>query len=176
MDLAALIPTKQYRYYFGCLLKEEATVYEVMLSGLLHYSKEIACHGCTVSQVQKIYHFLKLDVPELFYIKNIRIRYFTEKASHCTVIPEYRFTISQTHDTLISMSRHCRELVDKYKQCSDFQKEKAIHDYIAMTVKYKDTEAPYSHEAPGAVLYHEGIQILVGSIGAPIRCGIWSFN
>ena len=85
------------------------------------------------------------------------MRYFTEKASHCTVIPEYRFTISQTHDTLISMSRHCRELVDKYKQCSDFQKEKAIHDYIAMTVKYKDTEAPYSHEAPGAVLYHEGI-------------------
>ena len=96
-------------------------------------------------------------MPELFYIKNIRIRYFTEKASHCTVIPEYRFTISQTHDTLISMSRHCRELVDKYKQCSDFQKEKAIHDYIAMTVKYKDTEAPYSHEAPGAVLYQIGV-------------------
>ena len=157
MDLAALIPTKQYRYYFECLSKEEAAVYDAMLSGLLHYSKEIVCHGCTVSQVQKIYHFLKLDVPELFYIKNIRIRYFTEKASHCTVIPEYRFTISQTHDTLISMSRHCRELVDKYKQCSDFQKEKAIHDYIAMTVKYKDTEAPYSHEAPGAVLYQIGV-------------------
>ena len=99
MDLAALIPTKQYRYYFECLSKEEAAVYDAMLSGLLHYSKEIVCHGCTVSQVQKIYHFLKLDVPELFYIKNIRIRYFTEKASHCTVIPEYRFTISQTHDT-----------------------------------------------------------------------------
>ena len=157
MDLAALIPTKQYRYYFECLSKEEAAVYDAMLSGLLHYSKEIVCHGCTVSQVQMIYHFLKLDVPELFYIKNIRIRYFTEKASHCTVIPEYRFTISQTHDTLISMSRHCRELVDKYKQCSDFQKEKAIHDYIAMTVKYKDTEAPYSHEAPGAVLYQIGV-------------------
>lgn len=157
MDLTALIPTKQYRYYFECLSKEEAAVYDAMLFGLLHYSKEIVCHGCTVSQVQKIYHFLKLDVPELFYIKNIRIRYFTEKASHCTVIPEYRFTISQTHDTLISMSRHCRELVDKYKQCSDFQKEKAIHDYIAMTVKYKDTEAPYSHEAPGAVLYQIGV-------------------
>lgn len=157
MDLAALIPTKQYRYYFECLSKEEAAVYEVMLSGLLRYSKEIACHGCTVSQVQKIYHFLKLDVPELFYIKSIRIRYLTENASHCTVIPEYRFTISQSHDTLICMSRHCKELVDKYKQCSDFQKEKAIHDYIATTVKYKDTEAPYSHEAPGAVLYQIGV-------------------
>ena len=157
MDLAALIPAKQYRYYFGCLSKEEAVVYDTLLFGLLHYSKEIACHGCTVSQVQKIYHFLKLDVPELFYIKNIRIRYFTEKASYCTVIPEYRFTISQSRDTLISMSRHCRELVDKYKQCSDLQKEKAIHDYIATTVKYKDTEAPYSHEAPGAVLYQIGV-------------------
>lgn len=157
MDLAALIPTKQYRYYFECLSKEEAAVYDTLLSGLLHYSKEIACHGCTVSQVQKIYHFLKLDVPELFYIKSIRIRYLTENASHCTVIPDYRFTISQSHDTLICMSRHCKELVDKYKQCSDFQKEKAIHDYIATTVKYKDTEAPYSHEAPGAVLYQIGV-------------------
>lgn len=157
MDLAALIPIKQYRYYFECLSKEEAAVYDTLLSGFLHYSKEIACHGCTVSQVQKIYHFLKLDVPELFYIKNIRIRYFTEKASYCAVIPEYRFTISQSHDTLISMSRHCRELVDKYKQCSDLQKEKAIHDYIATTVTYKDTEAPYSHEAPGAVLYQIGV-------------------
>ena len=157
MDLAALIPIKQYRYYFECLSKEEAAVYDTLLSSFLHYSKEIACHGCTVSQVQKIYHFLKLDVPELFYIKNIRIRYFTEKASYCAVIPEYRFTISQSHDTLISMSRHCRELVDKYKQCSDLQKEKAIHDYIATTVTYKDTEAPYSHEAPGAVLYQIGV-------------------
>lgn len=157
MDLAALIPIKQYRYYFECLSKKETAVYDTLLSGFLHYSKVIACHGCTVSQVQKIYHFLKLDVPELFYIKNIRIRYFTEKASYCTVIPEYRFTILQSHDTLISMSHHCRELVDKYKLCSDLQKEKAIHDYIATTVKYKDTEAPYSHEAPGAVLYQIGV-------------------
>lgn len=42
MDLAALIPTKQYRYYFECLSQEEAAVYNAMLSGLLHYSKEIA--------------------------------------------------------------------------------------------------------------------------------------
>ena len=34
---------------------------------------------------------------------------------------------------------------------------RCIHDYIAMTVKYKDTEAPYSHEAPGAVLYQIGV-------------------
>lgn len=157
MDLASLIPSKQYRYYFEGLSKEEASVYNTVLTGLLHYSKEIACSGCTVSQVQKVYHFLKLDVPELFYIKNIKIRYRTENALHCTVIPEYRFTVSQSRDTLISMSLNCRDLVDKYKQCSDFQKEKAIHDYIASTVKYKDTEAPYSHEAPGALLYRIGV-------------------
>ena len=157
MDLATLIPDKQYRYYFECLSKEEAAVYNTLLTGLLHYSGEIACHGCTVFQVQRIYHFLKLDVPELFYIKNIRIRYLTESALCCTVIPEYRFTISQSYDTLISMSRNCKDLVKEYKQSSDFQKEKAIHDYIASTVKYKDTEAPYSHEAPGAILFQIGV-------------------
>ena len=50
MDLAALIPTKQYRYYFECLSKEEAAVYDAMLSGLLHYSKEIVCHGISSSE------------------------------------------------------------------------------------------------------------------------------
>ena len=153
MDLTKLIPVEQYRYYFSGLSKEEAKVYNKLLTGFLHYSNEISCDGCTLAQVQKIYRFLKLDVPELFYIKSIRLRYLNENALHCTVIPEYRFTISQSHDTLISMSHHCEELVKKYKHSSDFQKEKAIHDFIASTIEYKDTEAPYSHEAPGAILY-----------------------
>lgn len=157
MDLATLIPAEQYRYYFERLSGKEASVYKTLLTGLLQYKKEIACHGCTVSQVQKIYRYLKLDVPELFYIKNIRIRYLSENALHCTVLPEYRFTISQSRDTLISMSNSCKDLADKCKQYSDFQKEKAIHDYIASTVKYKDTEAPYSHEAPGAILFKIGV-------------------
>lgn len=157
MKLGSIIPANQYRYYFECLSKEEAAVYNTILAGLLGYAKKIACCGCTASQVQKIYRFLKLDIPELFYIKNIRIRYRTENTLHCTVMPEYRFTFSQSRDILLSMSLKCKDLVEKYKQCSDFQKEKAIHDYIVSSVKYKDTEAPYSHEAPGAILYQIGV-------------------
>lgn len=157
MNLETLIPANQYRYYFERLTREETAVYNTILTGLLHYSKEIVCHGCTVFQIQKIYRFLKLDIPELFFIKNIRIRYLTENALSCTVIPEYRFTVSQSHDTLISMSQNCKELIEKYIRCSDLQKEKAIHDYIASTIKYKDTEAPYSHEAPGAILFQIGV-------------------
>ena len=157
MDLATLIPARQYRYYYECLSKNEAAVYNTLLTGLLKYSKAIGCHGCTVSQVQKVYHYLKLDVPELFYMKRIKIRYLTETALCCTVIPEYRFTISQSHDTLVSMSLICKELVNKYEKSSDFQKELAIHDFIASTVKYRDTEAPYSHEAPGAILFQIGV-------------------
>lgn len=157
MDLSTLIPAWQYRYYFECLSKEEAKVYNTLLTGLLQYSKEITCHGCTVSQVQRIHRYLKLDVPELFYVKNIRIRYLTQNVLHCTVMPEYRFTISQSHDTLISMSLSCKDLVDKYRRSSDFQKEKAIHDFLASTVKYRDTDAPYSHESPGAILFQRGV-------------------
>ena len=157
MNLASLLPEKQYRHYFGCLSIREATIYNMMLDGLLHYSKKIVCYGCTVSQVQKIYRFLKLDVPELFYVKKLRIEYLAESAFRCIVIPEYRFTISQSYDTLICMAHTCKALVDKYKLSSDFQKEKAIHDYIASRVKYKDIEAPYSHEAPGAILFQIGV-------------------
>ena len=37
------------------------------------------------------------------------------------------------------------------------EKERAIHDYIVKSVVYKDVEAPYSHEAPGALLYGIGV-------------------
>ena len=157
MDLSTLIPERQYRYYYDCLSRREASVYNTLLAGLLQHEDTIACNGCTVSQVQNIYRFLKLDIPELFYVKSIRIRFLTKNTLHCTVIPEYRFTIIQVHDTLISMLHNCKGLIDKYRHCSDFQKEKAIHDFIASTVKYKDTDAPYSHEAPGAILFQIGV-------------------
>lgn len=157
MDLTSLIPAQQFRYYYETLSKKEMKVYNTLLSGMLRYAKAIVCHGCTVSQIQKIFRFLKLDVPELFFIKSIGIRYMTIDSLHCAVIPEYRFTICQVRDTLIAMAQNCKDLIDKYKWNEDFEKVKAIHDYIASTVKYKDVDAPYSHEVPGALLFRIGV-------------------
>ncbi len=157
MDLAALLPARQYRYYLERLGKAEAAVYRALLAGLLRCEKQIACRGCTARQIQSIYRFLKMDVPELFFVKAIRVRYPAAKPLRCTVIPEYRFTAAQARDTLLCMARSCEGLVAKHRHSSDFQKEKAIHDHIAATVRYRDADAPYSHEAPGALLFRIGV-------------------
>lgn len=44
-----------------------------------------------------------------------------------------------------------------YSALSAHEKERAIHDYIVKSVVYKDVEAPYSHEAPGTLLYRIGV-------------------
>ena len=158
MDLAALLPARQYpaTIWRGCR-RAEAAVYRALLAGLLRCEKQIACRGCTARQIQSIYRFLKMDVPELFFVKAIRVRYPAAKPLRCTVIPEYRFTAAQARDTLLCMARSCEGLVAKHRHSSDFQKEKAIHDHIAATVRYRDADAPYSHEAPGALLFRIGV-------------------
>ena len=157
MDLSSLIPPHQYRYYYHTLPREESEMYSTLLAGLLQYSKEIKCSGCTVSQIQRIYRYLRLDIPELFFVKRIKINYKRLDSIHCTVVPDYRFTICQSYNTLMRMYLTCKDLIDQYYQSSDFQKEKAIHDFLASTFSYQDSDAPYSHEAPGVILFQIGV-------------------
>lgn len=154
MNLSSFLPPNQFRYYYGTLPKEEAKAYDTLLSGMLRYRSEIHCHGCTVQRIKQLFRFLTMDIPELFFVKSVQIRYADLASTHCTVIPYYRFSAQETHDTLVYMMQKCEKLISATSSCDDFQKEKAIHDFIATTVQYKDIDAPYSHEAPGALLFH----------------------
>lgn len=154
MNLSSFLPPNQFRYYYGTLPKEEAKAYDTLLSGMLRYRSEIHCHGCTVQRIQQLFRFLTMDIPELFFVKSVQIRYVDFASTYCTVIPNYRFSARETHDTLICMMQKCEKFISENSSCDDFQKEKAIHDFIATTVQYKDVDASYSHEAPGALLFH----------------------
>lgn len=57
MDFAALIPTKQYRYYFECLSKEEAAVYDAMLSGLPIIQKRLYATGAQYLKFRRFITF-----------------------------------------------------------------------------------------------------------------------
>lgn len=157
MNLSSFLPPHQFRYYYGTLSKAEAAVYDTLLSGMLRYRSEIQCHGCTVQRIQQLFRFLTMDIPELFFVKSVQIRYADLASTHCTVIPNYRFSERETHDTLVCMMQNCGKFISENNTCDEFQKEKAIHDYIATTVQYKDVDAPYTHEAPGALLFHIGV-------------------
>lgn len=157
MNLAKLLPPQQYRFYYNKLSRPELHIYDLLLSGILHGAKEIACYGCLPDQLQLIFRYITLDIPEVFFVKSIKIRYPTTNPYKCTVMPCYRFSLLQAHDTLITMSQECSSLLEKARGYNDFSKERVIHDYLAGTVAYKDVEAPYSHEAPGALLFHIGV-------------------
>ena len=157
MNLTNLLPPQQYRFYYSRLSRPESHIYDLLLSGMMRGAKEIQCNGCHPDQIQLVFRYITLDVPEAFFVKNIQLRYPVSNPLRCTVIPNYRFSLIQTHDTLIKMSQECSALLRGVAGRDDFSKERAIHDYLASSVQYKDVEAPYSHEAPGVVLFHIGV-------------------
>ncbi|WP_053942220.1 transglutaminase domain-containing protein [Kallipyga gabonensis] len=157
MDLSTYLPSCQDQYYYRTLSLEDRAIYDHMLSGFLAYSKKIVCRGAGPSQVQAIYGYLKMDYPELFFIKAISLVYSSFPICLCQITPVYRFPFSRTGDTLELMAEKCQDLVDPLKSLDDFQKEKAIHDFLIRIVKYGNSQADYSHEAPGAILYGIGV-------------------
>jgi len=149
------IPQKQFRYYFTQMDDMDKNLYLALLNGMLEHSDNIYCQ-CSVERAQEIYHMVKYDIPELFYVKTIKIRYSVCGTS-CTVLPIYRFNVKETVAMLQALDDKYRFFIDNTHTLKEIDKEKAIHDHIASMVKYKDVDAPYSHEAPGALLYGIGV-------------------
>ena len=155
MTIRDYIPKEQFRYYFTQLENKEQQVYLALLEGMLNFTNSIKCL-CSVDRVQEIYHMIKYDIPEIFYVKTIKIRYISNGLT-CTVVPTYRFNVKEALATLQALDSKYSFFISHTYILNDFEKEKAIHDLIATMVKYKDVDAPYSHEAPGTLLYGIGV-------------------
>lgn len=156
MKISDFISSKQYRYFYNQLSDSEEIVYESLYKGFTSHANTITCFGCTVTRVKEIYHMLKYDIPELFFVKTILLKCFLNDIQ-CTVIPEYRFGEQDSINIIIALNNKYRKFIAKTKSLPDIEKEQAIHDLIVSRVKYKDVDAPYSHEAPGVLLYNIGV-------------------
>lgn len=155
MTVKDYIPNFQFRYYYTQLPADEQNTYAILLNGLLSYSNEIKC-PCSVGRIQEIYHMVRYDVPELFYVKTIAVRY-SICGFGCTVLPTYRFSSKESIATLQALCDKYQRFISETQMLSPVDKEKAIHDLIVSMVKYKDLDAPYSHEAPGSLLFGIGV-------------------
>lgn len=157
MGIERFIPKHQYRYYYEKLPFWEQKVYQKMVAGFLGFQDSIPCGGCLVDRIEDIFNAIRLDIPELFYVTAITIEYTTLICDRCRVIPEYRFEEDTVTGILDAMGEISVRLKLRTEGCSELEKEQAIHDLLASSVEYKDVDAPYSHEAPGALLYGIGV-------------------
>ena len=157
--LADFLPEKQYRYHYSTMSGKQREAYDTLLEGYLNQAEEITIRVDSLDEAWSIRRALCYDVPEIFYIKAQKGRY-NRLFSFATIYPEYRFDTETCIGILSRMEEETRRLADRMKGYTDWEKVKELHDHIVRTVTYKDADAPYSHESPGALLY--GIAVCEG--------------
>ncbi len=91
------------------------------------------------------------DIPEVFFVKNL---YVDDNFRPLKLKIEYRFTNMERIGTLDYINKKTEDIIRELQSCSDYEKARGIHDYLVLNMEYKDIDAPYSHEAAGALLYN----------------------
>lgn len=158
-SLKRYIPENQYRFYYEHLSNEGKNIYDKLLAGYLEHLRSISVKASNMNEVWDIHEKVCYDVPELFFIKSVKGSY-NSLLSKVTIYPEYRFDFDTCEVLLIRMSEVIEPVVQKITSLSEREKVKQIHDFLTRKVTYKDIYAPYSHEAPGALIY--GIAVCEG--------------
>ena len=156
MNLYKYIPKNQFRYYYSALSAHEKEIYDLMLISLMNRENAFVLPETNINSAFKIYNLIKYDVPETFFVKTIFATY-SAVFNNTNIQPEYRFNQNDTINLFDATIAATSKFIDRINYLSDFEKERAIHDYIVKSVVYKDVEAPYSHEAPGTLLYRIGV-------------------
>ena len=158
-SLANYVMDNQYRYYYSTLTVSARDAYDKLLQGYLKHLDSIVIRVTSIDEAWLLHQSLCYDVPELFFIKSVKGKY-NHLLSTATIYPEYRFDYETCFNILRQMEKQTEPFVRRISMLSEREKVKQIHDYIVRNVTYKDLEAPYSHEAPGVLLY--GIAVCEG--------------
>lgn len=157
MGIASFLPEGQYRYYYGLLSASGQRAYAKLLKGMVNFKPSVICPKCSVREMQNVYESLRWDIPELFYVKGISLSYFSNARETCTARLEYRFDKETVCRILARMEQTCADFINSVKERNELEREEAIHNLLTGMVTYQDADAPYSHEAPGALLYGIGV-------------------
>ena len=150
----------QYRFYYTTLSLRHKDYYNKLLYAFLGFKESVVLHmnETELQHLEQIYTFIKLDVPELFYLKN-RITYLCLNGK-VTIYPEYIFD-EQTCINILTSMRDEAETIKTAVVNMNTEEEKirTIHDRL-VEVNWSNPEAKYAHEAPGAILY--GVAVCEG--------------
>lgn len=139
----------------GLLPPAEQRAYRALRDGLLHCRAEITL-DCDRKRVDRLYGALRLDVPEMFYLRGLAVQYVRALPGGARCC---RITVL-TGEWWAGCARRKKRyapFLQEIRRSHPMEHERRIHDLLAAGVTYRDPAAPYSHEAPGSLLYGLGV-------------------
>lgn len=152
-------------YYFSLLNEEEKRGYREMLEGISARKEEFYLTISADETVDRVYHALLKDHPELFWIHNRQQVYKTTFAgsSYCLFSPGYSYTDQETAEIQAAMEAACQEVDALIPQdADDYEKVKTVYTYLIDNAEYQPSE----HDQSIAGIFWKKEAVCAGYAGA----------
>lgn len=129
------------KFYYHALSKEKKAIYKELYEGFKACKKEISIfvnpHLVSPDDIAQIARFVCIDTPSFYYLNLGRFEYKLKPYGYVFSI-KYSYTDSQILEYDSRIMQGLLSFRAKYiaPTMSEYQKEKAIHDYLIKTVKF----------------------------------------
>lgn len=130
-------------YYFRQLDGEEKRAYREMLEGIRSRKEEFYVTLSADDRVDKVYHAVLKDHPELFWVHNRETVYKTTFGAkdYCLFSPGYSYTEEETKEISQAMEDSYLEVCDLIpSDAEDYEKVKTVYTYLIDLADYKASD------------------------------------
>ncbi|MDO5135982.1 MAG: transglutaminase domain-containing protein [Eubacteriales bacterium] len=161
----AVVDEGRQEYYFGLLREDEKRVYREMLGGIRERREEFYLTTADGEAVDRIYHALLKDHPELYWVHNRRQIYRTtfSGGDYCLFAPGYAYTEEERGEIDGAMEGACAQVAALIPQgADDYEKVQVAYTYLIDHTEYQPSE----HDQSIAGVFWKKQAVCAGYAGA----------
>lgn len=161
-------------YYFKILDEEEQRGYREMLNGIRERKEEFYLSISDDEKVDRAYHALLKDHPELYWVHNREQVYKTtfSRGDYCLFSPGYTYTQEEMAEIDSALEQAYQEVLSMLPEnADDYEKARVVYTYLIDSVEYEISQddqsiagAFWKHSAVCAG-YAGGAQYLLERLG-----------
>ena len=130
-------------YYFKQLTEEEQRVYRELLKGIRAREKEFYLTISDDDSIDRSYHAVLKDHPEIFWVHNREKIYKTtySDSDYCVFTPGYTYTDSEIDEIQTAMEQSCQEVRALIPEdAGDYEKVRIVYTYVIDHTQYQTGE------------------------------------
>lgn len=130
-------------YYFKQLTEEEQRVYRELLKGIRAREKEFYLTISDDDSIDRSYHAVLKDHPEIFWVHNREKIYKTtySDSDYCVFTPGYTYTDSEIDEIQTAMEQSFQEVRALIPEdAGDYEKVRIVYTYVIDHTQYQPGE------------------------------------
>ena len=130
-------------YYFKQLTEEEQRVYRELLKGIRAWEKEFYLTISDDDSIDRSYHAVLKDHPEIFWVHNREKIYKTtySDSDYCVFTPGYTYTDGEIDEIQTAMEQSFQEVRALIPEdASDYEKVRIVYTYVIDHTQYQTGE------------------------------------